>query len=286
MKNMQKTVLIIAGSDSIGGAGIQADIKTCCAFGTYAMTAITAVTAQNTMEITGIQDITPEMVEKQIEAVATDIQPDAIKIGMLANKDIVERVARCISRHKFRNVVVDPVLVASSGSSLSHDTRLTVEAMKSYLFPLATLITPNMPEARWITGEPEASQEDLANLIADTTHAHAVLLKGGHGTDAECRDYLVMDGNGNRQHFEFSAPRIQTENSHGTGCTLSSAIASCLAYGLPLQEAVSVSKKFISQALENGKNLGLGHGNGPLDFFTKGFDLSQPQHLKKLLKNE
>lgn len=274
---MPATVLIIAGSDSIGGAGIQADIKTCCAFGTYAMTAVTAVTAQNTIGVTGIQDITPAMVEKQIEAVAEDIRPDAVKIGMLANSEIVRKVAECLRRHEFRNVVVDPVLVASSGSSLSGAVDETARAMLEELFPLATLITPNIPEAMTLLGIEQDFEDpaEMALRLLALSRSRAVLVKGGHGVKEECRDFLLYHGEDGIGHEEFNAPRIETRNSHGTGCTLSSAIASCLAAGLPLTEAVRKGKEFVTKALENGRMLGLGHGCGPLDFSTPGFNLNE-----------
>ncbi len=270
MSNEIRSVLSIAGSDSIGGAGIQADIKTCCAFRIYAMTALTAVTAQNTTGVTGIQLITPEMIRKQIMAVVEDHRPDAVKIGMVGNAGAVRTIAEVLKETGLKNIVVDPVLVASSGSSLSGELIETTEAFYSELFPLADLITPNIPEARTLLGIPDEFEDPrmMAVRLLAASHARAVLVKGGHGVKEECRDYLIMNTQEGLRSEEFTAPRIDTRNTHGTGCTLSTAIACGLAEGKSLEESVKIAKEFISKALESGRQIRLGHGTGPLDFFV------------------
>ena len=265
-----KSVLSIAGSDSIGGAGIQADIKTCCAFRTYAMTALTAVTAQNTTGVTGIQLVTPEMISKQIHAVVSDNRPDAVKIGMVGNAVAVKTIATALKETGLTNIVVDPVLIASSGSSLSGELSETIAAFYEELFPLADLITPNIPEARTLIDIPDDFEDPgmMAVRLLARSHAGAVLVKGGHGVKEECRDYLLMNTDEGIRSEEFTAPRIDTPNTHGTGCTLSTAIACGLASGKSLVEAVRQAKNFISRSLESGKNMRIGHGTGPLDFFV------------------
>ena len=265
-----KTVLSIAGSDSIGGAGIQADLKTCCAFKVYGMTAITAVTAQNTLGVQGIEVITPEMIRKQIDSVVSDCQPDAVKIGMVGNAEAVKVIAEALKEHELKNIVVDPVLVASSGSSLSGSQRETIDAFFSELFPLGDLITPNIPEAVDLLGIAEGFEDPglMAVRLLGCSGAKAVLVKGGHGVKEECRDYLLMKTPEGIKADEFTAPRIETKNTHGTGCTLSTAIACGLAEGLSIPEAVKKAKIFISKALEAGRAKHLGHGTGPLDFFV------------------
>lgn len=264
-------VLSIAGSDSCGGAGIQADLKTCCAFKVYGMTAITAITAQNTLGVADIQDVTPRMVYEQIKAVAEDITPDAVKIGMVSNPETVKIIADAIRDFNLKRIVLDPVLVASSGSSLSGETNKTAEAMIEYLFPLCELVTPNLPETFTLLNvDPEfESPRDLAVRMLAMTKASNVLIKGGHGNQEVVKDFLAMrKQDGFPEVREFSAPRIETPNSHGTGCTLSTAIACGLAQGFTVAEAVERAKKFVSDALEAGKDSGLGHGTGPLDFFV------------------
>lgn len=263
-------MLSIAGSDSIGGAGIQADIKTCCAFRTYGMTAITAVTAQNTLGVRDIQMVTPDMVREQIDAVVSDIRPGAVKIGMVGNAETVKVIADSIRKHNLKNIVVDPVLIASSGSSLSGKTDETVDAFFSELFPLADLITPNIPEAIRLLGIDQDFEDPgiMAVRLLAMSNASAVLVKGGHGVKEEARDYLLMKTPDGIKAEEFTAPRIDTPNNHGTGCTLSTAIACGLSGGLTLLEAVRMAKNFISRALESGKRKLLGLGSGPLDFFV------------------
>lgn len=266
-----KTVLSIAGSDSCGGAGIQADIKTCCALKVYATTAITALTAQNTLGVKGIEYTAPDFVKAQIKAVAEDIRPNAVKIGMLGNADIARAVADAVAELGLINVVLDPVLVASSGSSLSGETEETVKVILEKLAPLATIITPNIPEMGTLLGFP-LDFEDAATFplrLMGMTGCKAVLLKGGHGDHEMATDYLTYrDADGELHFREFSAPRIKTSNNHGTGCTLSSAIACYLAKGEPLDVAVEKGKNFVTEALKGSVTRKIGTGTGPLDFFV------------------
>ena len=253
------SVLSIAGSDSSGGAGIQADIKTIAAFGLYAQTAITALTAQNTLGVHGVLDVDPRFVAEQIDAVFCDIRPDAVKIGMVSSPEIVNVIADALKRHEAQNIVVDPVMVATSGDSLAAGG--AVEAICERLMPMAAVITPNMPEACALTGhriETRKDQESAAQELL-ATGAAAVLVKGGHGRDDAC-DVLAMRGVG---IVRFEARRIETDNTHGTGCSLSSAIACGLAKGEPLEEAVKHAKDYISGAL--AADLDLGKGSGPID---------------------
>lgn len=268
--NVIKKILIIAGSDSIGGAGIQADIKTSCAYRTYAMTAVTAVTAQNTRGVQAVASIKPDMIFRQIESVVNDCRPDAVKIGMAGDAENIKTIADAIGRFELPNVVVDPVLVASSGDSLSGGLSECIQAYYEYLFPLADLITPNIPEAVDLLGISEGFEDPglMAVRLLGMTKAKAVLVKGGHGVKEECRDWLLYHTNDGIRDRQFVAPRIETPNTHGTGCTLSTAIACGLAEGLPLPDAIDKAKHFISKALEGGRDLRLGHGTGPLDFFV------------------
>ncbi len=254
--------LTIAGSDSSGGAGIQADLKTFSAFGVYGASAITALTAQNTRGVAAVEPVAASFVVAQIEAVLVDLDVGAIKTGMLANADIVEAVARCLRAGPRLPVVVDPVMVATSGDALL--TADAVEAVKRQLVPLASLITPNLPEAARLLGANEAADDAQAIEQAKALHGlgcGAVLLKGGHGVGATAVD-ILCDGAGIER---FVRPRIDTPHTHGTGCTLSAAIAALLAQGITLREAVARAKGFVWQALEAGRALGVGHGSGPVD---------------------
>ena len=251
-------VLTIAGSDSSGGAGIQADIKTMITNGVYAMSAITALTAQNTTGVRSVMEVRPEFLGDQLDAVFEDIYPEAVKIGMVSSKELIQVIGEKLRFYQAKNVVVDPVMVASSGSSLMKNNG--AEVMIKELFPLASLITPNISEAEILSGceiknkqDMEAAAEKLSDLGAE-----AVLLKGGHSiSDAD--DLLCMEG----QKIWIRGRRIHNPNTHGTGCTLSSAIASNLAKGMEMEEAVRKAKEYISKALEAG--LDLGKGSGPLD---------------------
>ena len=254
-----KSVLTIAGSDSSGGAGIQADIKTIEAMGLFAQSAITALTAQNTTGVYGVLNVDPAFVAQQIDVVFDDIRPDAVKIGMVSSPEIVEAIADALVRNGARNIVVDPVMVATSGAALSGDG--AVAALRERLIPLADVITPNVPEAEVLSGMRIASRDDqlaAAHAIAEGGVA-AVLVKGGHGEN-DANDVLVRADGGERW---FTAKRIDTQNTHGTGCTLSSAIAVGLAQGLPLEDAVGQAKEYLTGALAAG--LDLGRGCGPLD---------------------
>ena len=254
--------LTIAGSDSSGGAGIQADLKTFSAFGVYGASAITALTAQNTTGVSGVHPVPPAFIVAQIDAVLSDFTVGAAKTGMLATREIVLAVAARLRAVPGLPVVVDPVMIATSGASLIDDG--AVEAVRSQLLPLAALVTPNLPEAGRLSGMPEATTDaDVRKQAVALVHAGAtaVLLKGGHGEGATAIDYLATrDG-----ITAFERPRIATRATHGTGCTLSAAIAALLATGRPLHEAVERAKSYVWQALESGKDLGLGAGHGPLD---------------------
>ncbi len=258
-----RTALTIAGSDSSGGAGIQADIKTMIANGVYAMSAITALTAQNTTGVTGIMEVTPEFLEEQLDNIFTDIRPDAVKIGMVSSGSLIRAIAGKLTQYQAENIVVDPVMVATSGAKLISDE--AVQALKEYLLPMAAVLTPNVPEAEVLAGIPVKSEEDMetaAEIISETYHC-AVLLKGGHQLN-DANDLLFRDGTAKW----FRGKRIDNPNTHGTGCTLSSAIASNLAKGFALEESVERAKDYISGAL--GAMLDLGKGSGPMDH---GFDL-------------
>ena len=254
----KKSVLTIAGSDSSGGAGIQADIKTMCAFGVYGMSAITSLTAQNTTGVSGILDCTPDMLVRQIDAVFTDIRPDAVKIGMVSGVELIEVIADRLTFYEAQNVVLDPVMVSTSGSRLISEN--AVSALTSRLFPLATVVTPNIPEAQVLSGTKIESVEHMkeaAVKIAEQYHTDAVLIKGGHQVE-DANDLLYEKGS----FVIMNGRRIHNENTHGTGCTLSSAIASCLALGYSLEQSVQYAKNYISAALEAG--LDMGQGSGPL----------------------
>lgn len=253
-----KTALTIAGSDSSGGAGIQADIKTMCANGVFAMSAITALTAQNTCGVTDIMEASPQFLKEQLDCIFTDIRPDAVKIGMVSSAALVEVIAERLVHYQAENIVVDPVMVATSGSVLSQDSAVGV--MKEKLLPLATVITPNIPEAQILSGmtiENEQQMEQAAKQIGDSCGC-AVLCKGGHSIN-DANDLLYADG----EFTWFHGKRIDNPNTHGTGCTLSSAIASNLAKGYDLKTSIQRAKDYISGALASMMNLG--HGSGPLD---------------------
>lgn len=253
-----KTVLTIAGSDSIGGAGIQADIKTMLANGVYAMSAITALTAQNTTGVTAIMEAEPEFLAAQLDAVFTDIYPDAVKIGMVSSAPLIETIAERLTCYGAKNIVVDPVMVATSGAKLISDD--AIETLKQKLFPLADILTPNIPEAEVLAKMTITTEEDMiraAGLISDQYRC-AVLCKGGHSLN-DANDLLYRNGG----YEWFCGKRIDNPNTHGTGCTLSSAIASNLAKGFDMDESVRRAKDYISGAL--GAMLDLGKGSGPMD---------------------
>ncbi len=264
-KKRYARVLSIAGSDSGGGAGIQADLKTCAALGCYGMTAIAAITVQNTLGVTGIHGVPLDIVRGQIDAVVQDIGVDAVKIGMLATPDVVSVVADAIRRHQIRNVVLDPVMVATSGDRLIVPE--TAQALVQELFPLATVITPNLDEAALLLGRNidgiAALDEAVNDLLA--LGAPAVLLKGGHLSGDLVMDVLGQQGQAAGDYLRLQSQRIVTHNGHGTGCTLSSAIASFLAQGLALEAAVTEARRYILGAIEAGAEVYTGKGHGPLN---------------------
>ncbi len=260
------TALTIAGSDSSGGAGIQADIKTMTANGVYAMSAITALTAQNTTGVTSIMEVTPQFLAEELDCIFTDIYPDAIKTGMVASTELIEVIADKLTAYEAKNIVVDPVMVATSGARLISED--AISTLKSKLLPLAKVITPNIPEAEVLSEmqiKSEADMEKAAEIICDRLGC-SVLLKGGHQLN-DANDLLWQK---DEQATWFMGKRIDNPNTHGTGCTLSSAIASNLAKGYDLKTSVKYAKNYISGALAAGLNLG--KGSGPMNhaFAIKG----------------
>ena len=252
-----KTALTIAGSDSSGGAGIQADIKAMTMLGVYAMSAITALTAQNTTGVTAVLEVTPKFLQQQLDAVFEDIPPDAVKIGMVSSAELIKTISERLKFYGAKNIVVDPVMVATSGAKLIDDN--AVETLKKYLFPLATLITPNIPEAEKLSDIKINSADDMekaAKFIFEN-YGCAVLCKGGHNLN-DANDILY-----NGEIKIFNGKKISTTNTHGTGCTLSSAIAAGLAKNLSLTESISAAKNYLSGALSAGLNLG--KGSGPMN---------------------
>ena len=253
-----KIALTIAGSDCSGGAGIQADIKTMTMHGVYAMSAITALTAQNTTGVRAIQESTPDFLKKQLDAIFEDIYPDAVKIGMVASSELIRVIADRLRHYDAKNIVVDPVMVATSGSALMKND--AVQTLIEELLPISTLVTPNIPEAQVLSGLSIETKEDMmvaAKHIGDNYHC-AVLLKGGHSIN-DANDLLYANG----ELYWFEGKRIDNPNTHGTGCTLSSAIASNLAKGYTLSESVQRAKDYISGAL--AAMLDLGQGSGPMN---------------------
>lgn len=258
MEMNKKTALTIAGSDCSGGAGIQADIKTMLANNVYAMSAITALTAQNTTGVTGIMEVTPQFLEKQLDAVFTDIFPDAVKVGMVAEANLVSTIARKLKEYHAKNIVVDTVMVSTSGTKLISDE--AIETLKKELLPMADIITPNIPEGEVLSGMQIKTSEDMIAAAKKISEEHkvSVLLKGGHNIN-DANDLLYREGS----YQWFPGKRIDNQNTHGTGCTLSSAIAANLAKGCSMEEAVEKAKEYISGALSAGLNLG--KGSGPMD---------------------
>ena len=253
-----RTALTIAGSDSSGGAGIQADLKTMTMNGVYGMSAITALTAQNTTGVTGIMEVTPEFLEQQLDMIFEDIRPDAVKIGMVSSAPLIEKIAEQLKKYNAENIVVDPVMVATSGSVLLETDAVTT--LKLQLLPLACVITPNIPEAEVLSGMKIGNESQMCQAAKMLCEAYgcAVLLKGGHSIN-DANDLLCVNG----EIRWFYGKRISNSNTHGTGCTLSSAIAANLAKGYSLEESVGRAKDYISQAL--GAMLDLGKGSGPMN---------------------
>lgn len=255
---IMRTALTIAGSDSSGGAGIQADIKTMTANGVFAMSAITALTAQNTTGVAGIMEVSPEFLKQQLDCIFTDIRPDAVKIGMVSSADLIRAIAEKLEEYQAENIVVDPVMVATSGAKLISDS--AIATLKERLLPISDILTPNIPEAEVLSGMSVKTEEDMvkaAEKISRSYHC-AVLLKGGHQLN-DANDLLYRDGD----YRWFYGKRINNPNTHGTGCTLSSAIASNLAKGFDMDTSVERAKMYISGAL--GAMLDLGKGSGPMN---------------------
>ena len=266
MKKTYHTVLTIAGSDSGGGAGIQADLKTFSAIGCYGMSVITALTAQNTRRVTGIHAVPPSFAEEQMEAVFTDIGADAIKIGMLYSAELIEVVAQQLNKHGQDKIVLDPVMVAQSGDKLLQDD--AIEAIKEHLMPLAEVVTPNLPEATVLLGRELQGLEEMQKAARDLARhgSKSILIKGGHSDDDDRSTdlfYLTRED----RFVMLEGDRIETRNNHGTGCTLSSAIASYLAKGFTTEDAVRKAKIYITEAIRSGAAYELGGGHGPVNHF-------------------
>ena len=259
-----KTVLTIAGSDCSGGAGIQADLKTMLANGVYGMSVITSLTAQNTTGVRAIENVTPDFLKHQIDSVFEDIAPDAVKTGMIPDKELVEAIAERLKFYCVKNLVVDPVMVATSGAVLTSSE--SVNDLKENLMPIAFVVTPNVPEAEVLSGMKITSKDDMIKAAKkiNAEFGCSVLIKGGHSI-SDSDDVLYHDG----KVYVFEAAKIDNLNTHGTGCTLSSAIACNLAKGMVLPDAVRRAKEYITGAIREG--LDLGHGRGPLDH---GYDIN------------
>ena len=256
--------LTIAGSDSGGGAGIQADLKTFSALGVYGASVIAALTAQNTKGVSGIFDVAPEFVRAQMDAVYSDIKVGATKIGMLARAGVIEAVAEGLRVHKAKNIVLDPVMIATSGDLLLAPD--AIDTLKKRLIPLALVITPNLAEAAALSGTAQAKSEAAMAKQGEAIlklGANSVLVKGGHFESDQATD-LLIDKDGIRR---FAARRIDSKNTHGTGCTLSSAIAAGLAHGMPLTESIAIAKKYVSEAIAASGGLNVGEGRGPVHHF-------------------
>lgn len=256
-----KKVLTIAGSDSCGGAGIQADLKAMSALGVYGMSVITAVTAQNTKGVFGVSEIPNELILGQIKAIFDDIQVDAVKIGMLSSSQVIKTVSHALQKVNAKNVVIDPVMVSKSNYKLLKDE--AIEELKNFI-SLGYLITPNIPEAEILSQMQIKSEEDMVNsaLIIQKLGVKNILLKGGHRKD-NCTDILLLE---NGEIVKFEGERIDTKNTHGTGCTLSSAIASFLAKGLSVEKAIKEAKAYITEAIKN--SFSIGSGVGPVGHFV------------------
>ena len=262
--------LTIAGSDSGGGAGIQADLKTFSALGCYGTSAITALTAQNTVGVKGIYPVPPEMIKEQIKAVLDDIGTDAVKIGMLHSSEVIEAVADMLKQYKAENLVIDPVMVATSGDVLLQTD--AIDSLMKILIPMADIITPNIPEAEILLGEKLEVQTDLPSAVEKLSKlgCKAVLLKAGHLKEDLLVDYFYDSISG--EMTELPSQRLDTQNTHGTGCTLSSAVTSFLAHGQKSADAVKNAKEYISEAINAGSQYSIGSGHGPVKHFHKFWD--------------
>lgn len=264
-------VLAIAGSDSGGGAGIQADIKAISATGSYAACAITAVTVQNTLGVQAVHNVPADIVRGQIDAVLDDIGADVVKIGMLGSAELVRTVKTCLEKHGFTNIVLDPVMVATSGDTLTEESAIPV--LERELCPFSRLLTPNIPEAEVLSGMKISSGKDLPDMARFLSgkmygisgRKVSVLMKAGHLDSEILVDYLY---NAEEDRIlELRSPKIESRNTHGTGCTLSSAVASYLAQGCPLDKAVTLAKEYITRAISSGAGYSIGHGHGPVNHF-------------------
>ena len=270
MKTSHKA-LTIAGSDCSGGAGVQADLKTFSAIGVYGMSIITALTAQNTKAVNDVLPTPVEHLRMEFDAIFEDIRPDSLKIGMCVNESIIGVIAECLKKHEAKNIILDPVMISTSGCQLIDDN--AIDALCRELMPMCDLLTPNRLEAERIAGMPIRQQSDVA-VVANKilNYAPAVLIKGGHIDDEKMTDYLFFRDSS--EPMTFSAHRIDTKNSHGTGCTLSSAIAAYMALGYKLTDSVDFAKKYLTNALMCGSDIDIGQGHGPLNHFW------DPQKLK------
>ena len=262
MKKTYNRVLTIAGSDSGGGAGIQADIKAISAMGCYAASAITAVTVQNTIGVQAVHPIPLDILEGQIDAVLSDIGADAVKIGMLHSAEVVDLVARMIEKYGIRNLVLDPVMVSTSGHRLIEET--AIEVIKEKLMPLVRVLTPNVPEAEMLIGRTISGEEDFPEVARELAEKYgiSVFLKAGHLTGETPTDYFYNAEDGSTTLLP--SKRVYTQNTHGTGCTLSSAIAAALAKGEDLSTAAKSAKSYLEQAIISGADYEIGHGHGPV----------------------
>ena len=273
MKKIKRypTALTIAGSDSGGCAGIQADLKTFSSLGVFGTSVITAITAQNTTEVRAVEILSSPIIKKQLETVLDDIVVDVVKTGMLPSVETIEAVASIIDRYNLPTIIVDPVMVATSGTRLA--SSFIVSAFRDYLYPRITLITPNLPEAEALSGIEIHSEEDMCTAaeILLAQGCPAVLIKGGHSQSPNSTDILFTV---NKEPIRFSVPRIDSCNLHGTGCTFSSAIAAHMALGHDLEDAIRLAKNYISSAIDAGQNIIIGKGSGPVNHFF------EPQSLK------
>jgi len=258
-------VLTIAGSDSGGGAGIQADLKTFAAIGCYGMSVITALTAQNTRGVTAIHALPPSFAVEQMTAVFTDIGADAVKIGMLYSAELIEAVTATLNKYRARNIVLDPVMVAQSGDKLLQDD--AIQAIKDYLMPVADVVTPNLPEAEVLLGQKIESLEDMQRAARALAQfgGRSILIKGGHLEKSNSTDLLYLTEED--RFVTLEAERVDSRNNHGTGCTLSSAIAGHMARGDPIEDAVRKAKTYIQNAIRAGAEYKIGHGHGPVHHF-------------------
>lgn len=269
------TALSIAGSDSGGGAGIQADLKTFSALGVYGMSAITALTAQNTCEVKSVLDVSPRFLGEQIDAVFEDFQIQAIKIGMLNRAEIIEVVADRLSWHGAKNIVLDPVMVSKSGATLLQKNAISV--LKKKLIPLSTILTPNLPEASILLGRLIQSREEMEHAAAELLNygARSVIVKGGHSKEAKNSADCFVNNENRGAALWLDSPRIETKNTHGTGCTFSAAIAAFLARSLNISTAVTEAKSYLTHALREGEKFRIGRKHGPVHHFYKFFPVSR-----------